>query len=257
VINFIVDISRPLPAKTKLIATNVSIDLIDLNKFYDEETLNDLVLDLVELRKTVLLFNRSKTDLGNLDKFLGICSEYGLVYKINNGLTYEPPCSLRELLYSDISILFELLDIKCNATVITPSQACIQLTLSSDGRITGKNGEVKADLANDSLVRALTMFTESEVGELTSIENYVGIENDFELCMYGTEFYATEHSNLISEILDYKYAVFDLIKNIDPADYALLPPEVVGALSTSGYVRLDDILNILNGYSDYVVNTQF
>lgn len=233
----------------KLKNSNIAVISVSAIKDIDYD---DLVLDLIESGVKVYLnfdtdVEDDTNDLTTYKNFIEVCSQYGLFcegYKENELIV---PPSIDYLKSSDIKIVHELLLGIIADDKYELGEHPIRYRIEDDGTVLDSNDNERFILSSSESVfyflqtskedidRIVEQLKDSKVQTVEAVTNY--FYSDVIYLMFNIT---------TKDIIDYKYKIFDLIKDINPEQYNEIPDGLVVLLNRIKYICLTDLKKILN-----------
>lgn len=212
----------------------VFIKTSELLKF-DEFSKEDMFYDIIESKK-VLILDDDYSDSEYLSKLQEELKEFDVMYLINQsfkGIVID----LKNPFPSVVETIKEIFMVQDNqVNKYYTKDYCIRLSVD-ENNICQQTG---IEFNIDSLFR-LTDDTMKILNELVNIDTS---KIDFDICLYDNIFFYMEYISP-EDILDFKYKVFDAIKNLKPEDYPNVSEDIINIINNSFYIPLDDLKEIL------------
>ncbi|WP_459195601.1 hypothetical protein [Wukongibacter baidiensis] len=219
------------------------LDLNELSKI-SESDMEELVYDLIETRSNVLVRHDTGKDNDILKRFEGICLKNGLAYMELKKFDFNKDIKLEDLQYNEYQIVKEIFEETVEVRSFRSTDFMIKLEIDSKGKIYDRKGKFVLDLASSEFISILNMAKEENVlnKEMNFFREAKGL---FTLDFYDPFVFMFDVEEINQKIIDYKYKVFDLIKDLSPEDYPRVPRPIIDILNKNEFIRLTDILNII------------
>ncbi|WP_026478390.1 hypothetical protein [Alkaliphilus transvaalensis] len=219
--------------------------LIDLNLYNseDEELLEDLVFDLIEVRSNVLV--KFSGDNAVNVMFTELYRAHGLNVIPWSNEFLEKEITIQDLGYTELQIINEIFELPVATLQFSEGDFIIKLIVGKDGIVTNEEGTVIGELQKEYLIEILHKKPDHFRDKISKVLNDYNLDTPFTPKFYEPWPFLLDEDNVTEKIIDYKYKVFNFIKNIEPKDYPNLPHEVVKILNENNYIQMKDIVNVL------------
>lgn len=214
--------------------------------------IDEIVVQLAELGRPVLLGDVKSDE--ESDKFKKSCRYFGVNYTQYEPSEFLGHVDLANLRYNDMEIIKELLGIPSNAVRFNRLMFMHKIEVKSDGSVfvcNNYSGSLKdeefiaflLDVPNqtiDAVKDEFLVYTDKKPVSADLYEPWPFFDND---------------PHISRKIIDYKYRIFQAIKNIDEHQYMYIDRNLTDLLNEHGYMQLKDIENILKEVSSNAYNT--
>lgn len=237
------DLEEGLAVNKKLVAHLFIVECRQLAK-YPEMEIEEFLLDLVEMNANVVFdFNDTPDDLKNRIK--DMASSFGIRYMEKKPFDFDREVDLRKLTFNDFQIILEIMGIESKAISYTAKDFMARYMIHPDGKVFDRYGNAVADLNKDHFVK-LIFYPYPGIDKVLDEDSRhsVGLlkASWYDPC----PFLFNDDENLNKRIVDYKYRVFEELKDIRPSMYPELQAELAEVLNKSNYICFDDIMSIIN-----------
>jgi len=243
------NLGKSLKYKELLIDKNFYHALkIDLNKIdnYSEEELEDFILDLEQLDSNILL----KEYVGEnetLKKLLkDILDNFKLEYISDKPFDFDKEMDLTDLTYEEYMVILEIMQDDDLEKKYYSSQFLFEIRVDEDGSVY-KNDKFIFNLDESEFHELFIHIKKRDLNIMT--RDYVDYHTDniLDASWYSPFIFLSnaDDKNLNKKIINYKYKIFDIMKNIDPIDYPLINTEVITILNNNGYIKFNEIIDII------------
>lgn len=231
--------------------------IVNINQIlkYSEDELEDLILDLIEFNKTIVLKNLEEIDPDESNKekikiLKEIIEDFGLEYFKYETYNFDKKIDLKNPDYVTYQIVLEFLDAPdLDEPVYGLKTFFKRFTINKEGILKFENEKI-CDLNKDSILKIVN-YTNDKIEE-----NFKEVlkerENVINTNWYEPLTYIIEGKKANEKILNYKKRVFEKIKNIPPERYPEINYEIISKFNMAGYIMLKDIKNILKGDNDEI-----
>jgi len=222
------------------------LNLNNLEKIKDdEETIEDLILDYIELDREIIVKPYTGED-ENFKKLLeDIIEEFGLKYRLFEPYNFDREIRLDELAFEDYNIALEIFEnSNYKKLPFNSRRMLIHLVIDENGIVWCEKDKV-LDL-NEEPFYNIKFYRNKDIDKKLEAE-ITREEGIFNTDWHEPITFLTEEGNVSEKIVDYKYKVFNKIKNIKPRDYPETNPTLIELLNNLGYIQMDDVVDILRG----------
>ena len=179
---------------------------------------------------------------GEENKYLEeMSNEYNVLLINEKELDLDKVCP--ECINSDIiEVVKEILEYDSNVKY-KPSDFLIAFDIYNNGDVYYNNqivGNLKTELLTSIIFKAdVNNIIKDYYTDYMKYSDFVFSEK------LPTRYSLMVRDYNIKDVLDFKVKVFNMLKDIKPQDYSKLPEEFTDLLSNSGYIRMEDILEII------------
>lgn len=230
------------PSKIPVSAFKVNLNRIEN---YSVSDIEEFVIYLKELNSNIFLMPNNK----NIVKtFKDMSADNGLAYMLYEPFDFDRELKVENFTYNEYQIIKEIFEEPLDAGGFTSVDFMFKLKINEGGIVYNSNGKQLLDLKKDEFADIFLMKPEDSMWE-----------KELEICRKNKSFtvkfynplaflFGFETVNINKKIIDYKYRVFDSIKNISPQDYPKVPNPIIDILNRNEYIKLEDSLNIIRGH---------
>lgn len=231
------------PEIDKNILAHVFVVDTEQLKHYSEDTIENIVLDLIEMGGFVIIRHREGDDV---ELVSSICSSFKLNHLFIKDHYYENDIDLVNVSVNDIKIVNEIINGHIDENKYSFKDFMFRYTVDSEGNVIDEySHETILNLYESDFVEIL--FHKPAQFELLKKEVNSEVDKETGLSHYFYEpwLFLLHKTDMNSKIINYKMKVFNAIKNIDPEDYPVLRPEMVEIFNNAGYIKFNDIKKII------------
>ncbi len=216
----------------------------------DEFEITDIMYDMVE-RDMPVVFDYSKCTKKLTSLIKSCLDEVGLEVKTYGKTNLSVP-DLGCLTRNDLSIVAEFFKVDMKTPYYTAKDFLLRYVVND-------KGDVINELTNEKLGNVLKthiveiLFTlPPNFAQLNERSSRVFDGSAISGKWFEPWLFLHYDEGICEKIYDYKMAMFEKIKNIEPEQYESLPPELVDILNRNEYIQFKDIIKIISGEDEFV-----
>lgn len=229
-----------------LIYNAIKIDL-EILKDYSTEDIEDIMFDLVEVSSNVIFNKKSapKELIGNIEE---ICVSTGLSYRYYGDTGLDKKVDLNNLTFNDLNIIYDIFNKKNNVKQYNPRDFLVRLSIDNKGVMSLENGKKVGNILDSSFITELLKAPQYLLSNIEMMEKGCAQSSSphIDYTLYEPWAFLEEDTEIFTKIEEYKWGIFEAIKNIEPHQYKYLSKELVEILNESEYIQFKDIFKIIS-----------